>query len=54
MTTDKPVPAAPKPATDTEPHERTHEELDAELDRELAESFPASDPPKITRPGHDD
>lgn len=54
MATDKPVPATPKPATDSEHRERTHEELDAELDRELADSFPASDPPKITRPGHED
>lgn len=54
MATDKPQPAVPKPAKDTGHHERTPEELDAELDRELADSFPASDPPKITRPGHED
>jgi hypothetical protein len=37
-----------------EPHkrhhdERTNEELDLELDRELEDTFPASDPPKVTR-----
>jgi hypothetical protein len=34
-----------------EPHkgERTKEELDRELDRELEDTFPASDPPKVTR-----
>ena len=33
------------------PHtgERTAEELDRELDRELEDTFPASDPPKVTR-----
>jgi len=56
--------AADKPDTDTKqpapadkaPHHQHHtpEELDAELDRELADSFPASDPPKVTRPGHED
>jgi hypothetical protein len=28
--------------------EREKRELDARLDRELAQSFPASDPPKVT------
>lgn len=37
-----------------EPHkphsdERTSEELDRELDQELEDTFPASDPPKVTR-----
>ena len=31
------------------PGERTAEELDRELDRELEDTFPASDPPKVTR-----
>ena len=30
-------------------HEPTKEELDRELDRELEDTFPASDPPKVTR-----
>jgi hypothetical protein len=29
--------------------EREKRELDAELDRQLEETFPASDPPKVTR-----
>jgi hypothetical protein len=29
--------------------ERERRELDAELDRQLEETFPASDPPKVTR-----
>jgi hypothetical protein len=29
--------------------EREKRELDAELDRQLEQTFPASDPPKITR-----
>jgi hypothetical protein len=29
--------------------ERTNKELDRELDRELEDTFPASDPPKVTR-----
>ncbi len=29
--------------------ERTWRELDLQLDKELEDSFPASDPPKITR-----
>lgn len=28
---------------------KEREEADAELDRQLEESFPASDPPKVTR-----
>jgi hypothetical protein len=31
------------------PEEREKRELDAELDRQLEQTFPASDPPKITR-----
>ena len=31
------------------PNERTKEDLDRELDRELEDTFPASDPPKVTR-----
>ncbi|MDP2779667.1 hypothetical protein [Devosia sp.] len=57
MVADKPKadPKHPAPARDGEPDERpTPEELDAELDRQLADSFPASDPPKVTRPGHQD
>jgi hypothetical protein len=30
--------------------QREKRELDEELDRQLRETFPASDPPKITRP----
>ena len=32
-----------------QPDIRTDEELDRELDRELEDTFPASDPPKVTR-----
>jgi hypothetical protein len=38
----------PKQRTTSEEREWQH--LDAELDRELKQTFPASDPPKITRP----
>ena len=31
------------------PEEREKRELDDELDRQLDQTFPASDPPKITR-----
>jgi len=54
MTTQKPEPAPPQPPQDSDHPKRTKQELDTELDRELADSFPASDPPKITRPGHED
>jgi hypothetical protein len=37
----------------TSQHWREQQELDRELDRELEGTFPASDPPAITRPrGH--
>jgi len=57
MSADKPQADSkqPAPTKDAEHHQHhTPEELDAELDRELAASFPASDPPKVTRPGHED
>ena len=56
MSADTPQPdrKKPVPAKDSKtPAHHTQEELDAELDRELADSFPASDPPKVTRPGHE-
>ena len=56
MSADTPQPdrKKPVPAKDSKtPAHHTREELDAELDRELADSFPASDPPKVTRPGHE-
>jgi hypothetical protein len=31
------------------PEQRQHRKLDEELDRQLEQTFPASDPPKITR-----
>ena len=31
------------------PEQREKRELDEELDRQLEQTFPASDPPKITR-----
>lgn len=31
------------------PTEKSKEELDAELNEQLEDSFPASDPPKVTR-----
>jgi hypothetical protein len=31
------------------PEQRVKRELDEELDRQLEQTFPASDPPKITR-----
>jgi hypothetical protein len=31
------------------PEQRQHRILDEELDRQLEQTFPASDPPKITR-----
>jgi hypothetical protein len=37
----------PNPAETRE--ERTKRELDDELDRQLDQTFPASDPPKVTR-----
>ncbi|MDF2812552.1 MAG: hypothetical protein K0S56_3583 [Microvirga sp.] len=39
----------PKEPHKQSPRERTKEELDRELDRELEDTFPASDPPKVTR-----
>ena len=50
----KPESAGSVPAGEAAHPHHTPEELDAELDRELADSFPASDPPKVTRPGHED
>ena len=37
------------PKKDETRHERKMRELDDELDRQLDETFPASDPPKVTR-----
>jgi hypothetical protein len=37
------------PKKEETPEEREKQELDAELDRQLEQTFPASDPPKITR-----
>jgi len=39
-----PTPRKPDPEA-----EKVKRENDEELDRELADSFPASDPPKVTR-----
>ncbi|TDR95889.1 hypothetical protein [Enterovirga rhinocerotis] len=38
-----------KDRTEVERAEAERAEIDAELDRELEDSFPASDPPKMTR-----
>jgi len=35
---------------ETSKQRRRREELDVQLDRELEETFPASDPPKVTSP----
>jgi len=40
------MPTARKPETEADKLKR---ENDEELDRELEQSFPASDPPKVTR-----
>ena len=37
------------PKHDETPEQREKRELDEELDRQLQQTFPASDPPKITR-----
>ena len=37
------------PKRNETPEEREKRELDQELDRQLEQTFPASDPPKITR-----
>ncbi|SDH24218.1 hypothetical protein [Pelagibacterium luteolum] len=42
----------PRPNETTEQREKR--ELDEELDRQLDQSFPASDPPKVTRPGRNE
>ena len=39
----------PKEPRKPHPDERTAEDLDRELDRELQDTFPASDPPKVTQ-----
>ncbi|GGE53766.1 hypothetical protein GCM10007276_33540 [Agaricicola taiwanensis] len=40
------------PGTKETREEREKRELDEELDRQLEQSFPASDPPKLTRNPH--
>ena len=55
MVGDKSKPDNKTPAPDgveKDQEQKTRKELDEELDKELADSFPASDPPKVTRPGH--
>jgi len=38
------------PKANESEEQRDKRELDEELDRQLEQTFPASDPPKVTRP----
>jgi hypothetical protein len=40
------------PKENETPEQRQKRKLDEELDRQLEQTFPASDPPKITRTPH--
>ena len=43
---------AKQPKAENAPKEPEKQAEDAALDEELEDSFPASDPPSTTRPGH--